>query len=76
MKLRGIEVSKTVCCLLYRTRLAEVTREALSVASLTLSSIWHVGRDVHQSGNPWMRPGFSNYGSPIAMSDKNARSIL
>jgi len=35
-----------------------------------------VGRDVDQSGNRWIRPGFSNYGSPIAVSDKNARSIL
>ncbi len=32
--------------------------------------------DVHQSDNRWIRPGFSNYRSPVAMSDKNARSIL
>ena len=76
MKLRGVEVSETVCRLLYRSRLAEVTWEALSVVSLILSSIWHVGRDVDQAGNRWIRPRFSNYGSPIAVSDKNARSIL
>src|SRR5205807_3972318 len=76
MKLRGVEVSETVCRLLYRSRLAEVAWEALSVVSLVLSSIRHVGRHVHQSDNRWIRPGFSNYRSPIAMSDKNARSIL
>src|SRR5258708_38030457 len=31
MELRGIEVRETICRLLYRTRLAEGTREALSV---------------------------------------------
>src|SRR5882724_2497976 len=76
MKLRGVKVSETVSRLLYRSRRAEATGESFSVVSLTLSSIWHVGRDVDQSGNRWIRPGFSNYGSPITMSDKNARSIL
>src|SRR5437899_8071868 len=76
MKLRGVKVSETVSRLLYRSRLAEVTWEALSVASLTLSSIWHVSRDVHQSGNRWIRARFGNYGSPVAVSDKNARPIL
>src|SRR4030095_9909604 len=76
MKLRGVNVSETVNRFLYRSRLAEVTWESFSVVSLTLSGIWHVGRDVDQSGNRWIRPGFSNYGSPITMSDKNARSIL
>ena len=76
MKLRGIKVSETVCSLLYRSRLAEVTWESFSIVSLILSCIWHVGRDIDQSGNRWIRPGFSNYGSPIAVSDKNARSIL
>jgi hypothetical protein len=75
-KLRGVEVSETVCRLLYRSRLAEVTWEALSVVSLILSSIWHVGRDVHQTGYRWIRPRLGNYRSPIAVSDKNARSIL
>ena len=76
MKLRGVKVREAVCCFLYRSRLAEVTWEALSVVSLILSSIWHVGRDVHQTGNRWIRPRFGNYCSPIAVSDKNARSIL
>src|SRR5258705_3632785 len=75
MKLRRVEVSEAVSRLLYCCRLAEVTWKAFSVVSLILSSIWHVGRDVHQTGNRWVRPGFSNYGSPIAMSDKNTRSI-
>jgi len=64
MKLGGVEVSETVCRLLYRTRLAEVTWEALSVVSLVLSSVWHVRRDVHQAGNRWIRPRFGDYGSP------------
>src|SRR6267143_7291103 len=76
MKLRGVEVSETVCRLLYRVRLAEVTGEALSVVSLILSSIWHVGSDVHQTGYRWIRPRLGNYRSPIAVTDKNAWSIL
>src|SRR5438552_2205537 len=76
MKLGGVEVSKTVSRLLYRRRFAEITRETLSVVRLILSSIWHVGRDVDKTGNSWVRSGFSNYRSPIAMSDKNALSIL
>jgi hypothetical protein len=76
MKLRGVEVSETVCRLLYRTRLAEVTWEALAVVSLVLSSIRHVSCDVHQSSHRWIRSGFGNYGSPIAVRNKNARCIL
>src|SRR5438105_4758272 len=76
MKLGGVEVSKTVSRLLYRRRFAEITWETLSVVRLILSTIWHVGRDVDETGNSWVRSGFSNYGSPIAMSDKDARSIL
>jgi len=49
MKLRGIEVRETVGGLLYSTRLAEVTWEALSVARFIFYNVWHVGRDVHQS---------------------------
>src|SRR6267143_701285 len=71
MKLCGVEVSETVCRLLYRTRLAEVTWEALSVVRLVLSSVWHVGRDVHQTGDCWIRARFRDYGSAIAMSDEN-----
>src|SRR6266478_2208744 len=74
MKLRRVEVSETVCSLLYRSRLAEVTWEALSVVSLILSSIWHVGSDVHQTGYRWIRPRLGNYRSPIAVTDKNAWS--
>jgi hypothetical protein len=76
VKLHEVEVSETVCRLLYRNRLAEVTWEALSVVSLVLSGAWHVGRNVQQFGYRWIRPGLPNYGSPIAMGDKNARSIL
>src|SRR5207302_7048999 len=46
MKLRRVEISETVCRLLYCARLADVAWEALSVVSLVLTSIWHVGRDV------------------------------
>src|SRR5712672_1404224 len=76
MKLRGVEVSEAVCRLLYRTRLAEITWEALTVVRFVFSSVWHVGRDVHQTGNRWIRARFRNYGSPIAVSDKDARSVL
>jgi hypothetical protein len=76
MKLRGVEISETVSRRLYRGRLAEVTWEAFSDVSLILSSIWHVGRDVYQSNNRWIRAGFSDYGSAITMRDKNAWSIL
>src|SRR5712675_3670117 len=41
MELGGIEVRETICRLLYRTRLAEVTREALSVVRFVLSSVGH-----------------------------------
>jgi hypothetical protein len=50
MKLRGIEVSETVRRL-YRARLAEITRKAFSVVRLILSTVWHVGCNVHQTGN-------------------------
>ena len=76
MKLCGIKVSETVCRLLYRTRLAEVTWKALSVVSLILSSIRHVGCDVHQAGNRRVSPSFSDYGSAVAVCDKNAQTIL
>src|SRR5439155_23079674 len=76
MKLRGVKISETVRRLLYRTRLAEVTWETFSVVSLILSRVWHVGRDVDQSGDRWIRPGFGNYCASIAVSDQNARSVL
>src|SRR5258705_6359477 len=76
MELGGIEVRETICRLLYRTRLAEVTREALCVVRFVLSSVWHVRCDIHQSGNRWIRARFCNYGSPIAVRDKDARSVL
>jgi hypothetical protein len=47
MELRGVEVRKTICRLLYRARLAEVTREALAIVGFVLSSVWHVRRNVH-----------------------------
>src|SRR4029077_13153578 len=55
MELRGIEVSETVCSLLYGSRLAEVTWEAFSVVSLILARIRHMGRDVDQTNNRWIR---------------------
>jgi hypothetical protein len=54
----------------------KVTWETLSVVSLILSGIWHVGRDIHQTGDREIRSGFSNHGSAITMSNKNAWSIL
>jgi hypothetical protein len=77
MKLSGIEVGETVCGLLYCTRLAEVVAwEALALVRLVLSSVWHVGRDVHQTSDGQARTGFGDYGFPIAMTDKNAWSSL
>src|SRR6266404_2151788 len=38
MKLRGVQVSETVCRLLYCSRLAQVTWESLSVVSFILAS--------------------------------------
>ena len=37
MKLRRVKIIETVCCLFYRSRLAEVTWNALSAVSPTLS---------------------------------------
>src|SRR5258708_28612281 len=76
MKLRGVEVRETVRCLLYCTRLAEVAWEALAVVRLVLSSVGHVGSHVHQSGDRRICARFRAYGSPIAVRDKNARSVL
>src|SRR5438270_10762398 len=76
MVLSVVEVSETVCPLLYRSRLAEVTWEALSVVSLVFSSVRHVRRDVDKTGNRWIRPGFGNYSSSITVSHQTAGSIL
>src|SRR3984957_20994640 len=76
MKLRRVDIGETVRGFLYGARLGEAAREALSVVRLVLSSVWHVRRDVHQSDNSWIRASFRNYGSAVAASDKNARSIL
>jgi hypothetical protein len=74
MKLRGVEVREAVCALHYCARFAEVTWKAFSVACLVLSSVGHVSRDAHQSGNGWVRSCFRNFGAPVAAPD--ARSIL
>src|SRR6266404_6233706 len=76
MKLCGVEVSETVGRLLYRTRLAEVTRESFSVVSLILSCVRHVGRDVYQAGNRWISSRFGDDGAAITVSHQNAWSIL
>jgi hypothetical protein len=47
MKLRGIKIRETIRRLLYRTRLAEVTREALAIVGFVLSGVWHVRCNVH-----------------------------
>jgi len=64
MKLRWIEVCETVSSLPYRGRFTEVTWESFSVVSLTLSSIWHMGRDVHQSSDRGVRASFGNTAPP------------
>src|ERR1700733_9341568 len=76
MKLRRVDIGEAVGRFLDRTGLAEVTRKALTVLRLFLSGIRHVRCNVHQSGNRRIRSRFRNYGSPITMTDQNARSIL
>src|SRR5438105_9806855 len=76
MKLRGIEISETVRGLLYCIGLAEVTWKTLSVLSLVLSNIRHVGRDVDQTNNHRVRSRFGDYSAAITVSHKNAWSIL
>src|SRR5271156_5761499 len=76
VELVGIDVGETICRLFDRTRLAEVTRKALSVVRFVFPSVWHVRSNVHQSGNRWIRTRFRNPGSPIAVCDKDARSVL
>ena len=54
-------------------------RDAISLRETTnraIPRVWHVGRDVHQSGDGRIRPSFRSYGSSIAVSDKNARPVL
>jgi hypothetical protein len=46
VKLRRVKVGETVCGLLHRVRLGEITGEPLSVLGLTLSGVRHVGRHV------------------------------
>ena len=62
--------------LLYRTRIAEITWETLSVIGLILSRVRHVGRDVDRSNNRWNRSRFGDDGAAITVSHKNAWSIL
>src|SRR6202035_2671630 len=50
--------------------------EALSVVRFVFSSVWHVRCNVHQPRNGWIRARFRNYGTPIAVCDKDARSVL
>src|ERR1700678_3019169 len=76
MELRRVEISETICRFLYRSRLAKVAWETLSVVRLILASVWHVGGDINQSDDRWIRSGFGNYRSTVTMSDKNTRSIL
>src|SRR5580658_2358068 len=75
-KMSGVEIREAICGLLYRTRLAEITREAPSVVRFVFSSVWHVRCNIDQSGNRWICARFCNYGSPIAVRDKDARSVL
>src|SRR5258706_3290085 len=76
MKLRGVQVGEAVSRLLYSSRLAEVAWKKLSGVSLVLSGIRHVCGDVHQTRDRWIRPRFGNYRPSVAVSDKNAGSIL
>src|SRR5580698_353619 len=75
-KLCGIQISEAVCRLLYCGGLTEVTGKAPSIVSLIFASVWHVGRDVHQTNNNGIIPRFCDYRSAIAMSHKNAGTVL
>src|ERR1700722_8281196 len=76
MKLRRVDICEPVGRFLYGARFGEVAREALSGLLLFLASVWHVCRHVHQSGNRWIRASFRDYGSSIAVRDKDARAGL
>src|SRR5437667_353477 len=71
MKLRRVEISETVCRLLYCARLAEVAGKALSNVGLIFSRIWHMCRDIDQSGNRWIRSRFGDYGAAITVGHQN-----
>ena len=55
---------------------AEVTRKALSIVRFILSNVWHVRCNIYQSGNGWICARLRDYSSPIAVCDKDARSVL
>src|ERR1700683_4922591 len=76
MKLRRVDICETVGRFLYGARFGEAARKALSVLGLFLAGIGHVGCDIHQANNRWIYTRFRNYGSPIAVRNKDARSVL
>src|SRR4051812_17992229 len=76
MKLRRVEVGESVARLLDRSRLTQVAWETLAIVGLILADIGHMGGDIHESDNRWIRPGFRDDGSAVAMTDEQARSVL
>src|SRR5437899_1867165 len=76
MELRGIQVSETVGRFLDHGGLAEIAWESLSVLSLALSRVRHVGRDVYQADNNRVGSCLCDYGAAVAVSNQDAGSIL
>src|ERR1700720_3984781 len=74
MKLRWVDVSEPIWSFLDRTGLAEVAGEFFPVVGLVLSSIRHMGRDINQTGDRRVVPGFGDHSSAIAVRDENARA--
>src|SRR6202041_667316 len=74
--LRRIDIGETIRRFLYGARFGEVTRKALSVVGLFLAGIRHVGCDIYQTYNRWIRTSLRDYSSSVAVGDKNARPIL
>ena len=62
--------------LLYCTRLAEVSREALSATRSVLSYVLHVCWNVHQSHNRWIRARYRNYDSPSLCATRKEDASL
>ena len=76
MKLRRVDICETVGRFLYGALIWRGRSESAFPSTDSFAGIRHVSRDIHQARNRWIRARFRNHGSPIAMTDKDARSVL
>src|ERR1700677_3765480 len=76
MKLRRVNISETISRLLDRARFAKVAGKTLSIVTFILSSIRHVGGDIHQTGDRWIRSCLGDDRPAIAVTHENARPVL